>query len=88
MDLKTILTLFLILFASILLPLGTPNASAQSCAARTCSEAYSACTGKNCARQHSGGRDCARFCGMELERCRKTGEFRGRVCHKTRLIRK
>jgi hypothetical protein len=68
---------------------GTQGAFAQSCAAKTCSEAYRACSGKHCQRERTGtGGDCARFCSGEYQRCLQTGEFRGRVCQKTGLIRK
>lgn len=85
---RPIILKFFLIFFALMLASGVRPALAQTCAAKTCSEAYRACTGKHCARQHSGGRDCARFCGDEVERCMKTGEFRGRVCHKTRLIKK
>jgi hypothetical protein len=82
---------FLFITIAILatLGIGTP-AMAQTCAAKTCSQAYSACTGKHCHRERSGGHhgDCSRFCSSELERCMRNGEFHGRVCQKSGLIRK
>ena len=69
------------------LGIGTP-VMAQSCGAKTCSQAYSACTGKHCHEEGSGrGQQCIHFCQGELERCMKTGEFHGRRCQKFGLIR-
>lgn len=86
---KAILVFFAIAFSLLAWTAGMDSALSQSCAAKTCGEAYRACSGKHCQRERSGtGGDCARFCGDELQRCMRTGEFRGRVCHKTGLIRK
>lgn len=69
--------------------IGTQPVLAQTCTAKTCSQAFSACTGKHCSRERTGNSSqCYRFCQTELERCMKTGEFNGRVCQKHGLIRK
>ena len=75
----TLVVLIALFFAA-----DTP-AVAQTCAAKTCSEALHACAGKHCAAMRGG--NCRPFCQNEFDRCMRTGEFRGRVCHKKKLIK-
>jgi hypothetical protein len=67
--------------------LSVATASAQRpCLAKTCTQAYHACTTTRCAEVR--GQNCPIFCRSELERCLTTGEFRGHVCMLSGLIKK
>ena len=56
------------------------------CIAKTCTEAYNACTGVHCFAVRA--RKCQRYCRMQYEMCLQTGEFHGQICQNIGLIRK
>jgi hypothetical protein len=59
------------------------------CCADLCSEDMSrgaACLCREALRCDARG-NCRPFCQNEFDRCMRTGEFRGRVCHKKKLIK-
>ena len=54
----------------------------------TCSEAYARCMGVHCAEEHQGRTQCEQHCRPLYLTCLQTGEFKGRSCQLTGLIRK
>ena len=84
---KTLVGFLFVSFFLVMPTLAVPPALAQTCAAKTCTEAIQACTGKHCAKERTG-KNCQSFCQSEFERCMQTGEFRGRVCQRKGLIKK
>jgi len=74
-----------VLVAILVLSAGAASAQ-RPCVAKTCTQAYHACTTIRCAEVR--GKNCPIFCRSELERCLTTGEFRGHVCMLPGLIRK
>ena len=78
-----------ILFATFLgsiIAIAASNTALARCGAKTCSEAYRACTVVHCNEERR--QNCQSFCQPEYERCLQTGEFHGRQCQKTGLIKK
>jgi hypothetical protein len=66
-----------VLVAAFVVSMG--GAAAQpACSAKTCSQAYHACTTIRCASTR--GKNCEAYCQPEYQRCLRTGEFRGHVC--------
>jgi hypothetical protein len=56
------------------------------CDSKTCSEAYNACMGIHCSEER-GGKHCERHCRPLYDKCLQTGEFHGRQCQRTGLIK-
>jgi hypothetical protein len=75
-----------VVFLAALLAGAATGPALAACGAKTCSQALRACLDVHCHNQHR--RDCSAFCQPEYENCLKTGEFHGRVCEKTGLVRK
>jgi hypothetical protein len=82
--LKLVLAAIAVLF---MLTIKTPPALAQSCGAKTCTQAFQACMGKHCHEEGGVGHGCYTHCQGERERCMQTGEFLGRYCQLKGLIR-
>ena len=57
------------------------------CGATTCTEAYNACMGTHCFEE-GGRKKCDQQCRPRYLDCLQTGDFQGRQCQKTGLIRK
>jgi hypothetical protein len=82
--LKIVLVAMAVLFV---LTIKTLPALAQSCGAKTCTQAFQACMGKHCHEEGGVGHGCYTHCQGERERCMQTGEFLGRYCQLKGLIR-
>ena len=83
---KSLGVIFLILMVS-----AAASSAQVPCRARTCTQALRACMGLRCmqmgqVRQHKHP-SCGVFCNERYEECLTTGEFRGKVCHNTELLR-
>jgi hypothetical protein len=82
---KIILTAVAVLFV---LTIETPSASAVTCSAKTCSEAFQGCMTIGCHQVGGAGQNCFSNRNALRDRCMRTGEFLGSTCQLHGLIKK
>jgi len=73
-----------LMLCAAMLPAAAANA--RECGAKTCSQARNGCLFMHCGG--TGKQRCGRQCHEKFQICLASGEWRGALCHMTRLGRR